>query len=93
MIRVRLHTSFELDPDGAIARVDEDGVWSVLESKIADDLEILLNLHFGELFEPPEGEYNPYPSYWRAREAIEMFSPGEILLEVVDDPFVEDRVY
>ena len=91
MIRVRLHT--EADSHGAIAQVEEDGVWSVLESRTADDLEEVLNLLFGRDWIPPKLKYSPYPSYWRAREAIKEFSPGEILLEVVDDPFVEDRVY
>lgn len=83
MTRVRLTT--EGDVQGAIAEVGEDGVWTVIESETADDLEVLLNLLFGRDFDLPELEYSPYPSYWRAREAIKEFD-GEILEEIVPDP-------
>ncbi len=95
MIRVRLHTESDdkVASIGAIAEVSEDAVWEVIESDVARELEELLNILFGEDFDPPEGEYDPYPSYWRAREAIKMFSPGEILIEQVDDPFIDGAVY
>jgi hypothetical protein len=95
MIRVRLHTA----PDdkvasvGAIAEIGEDAVWEVIESDIARELEEILNLLFGEDFEIPVLTYSPYPSYWRAREAIKFFAPGEILIEQVDDPFIDGAVY
>ena len=95
MIRVRLHTESDdkVASVGAIAEVGEDGIWEVIESDVARELEEILNLLFGEDFEPPILEYDPYPSFWRAREAIKAFSPGEILIEQVDDPFIEGAVY
>ncbi len=95
MMRVRLHTESDdkVASVGAIAEVGEDGIWEVLESDVAEELEITLNLLFGEDFEIDPLTYSPYPSYWRGREAIKAFSPGEILIEQVDDPFIDGAVY
>ncbi len=94
-MRVRLHTEADdkVASQGAIAEVGEDGVWEVIESETADDLEETLNLLFGRDFDLPEGEYSPYPSYWRGRAAVKEFAPGEILFEQVDDPFIDGAIY
>jgi len=94
MIRVRLHTEADdkVASVGAIAEVSEDGIWEVIQSDVAEDLEDLLNILFGEDFEIPPLTYSPYPSYWRAREAIKFFAPGEILIEQVDDPFIDGAI-
>ncbi len=94
MIRVRLHTEADdkVASVGAIAEVAEDGVWEVIQSDVAEDLEDLLNILFGPDFEIPPLSYSPYPSYFRAREAIKLFAPGEILIEQVDDPFIDGAI-